>query len=351
MLGERLKRGDKIAIVSLSSGMLGEDFCKHYLKLGSKRLHDLGLEIEFMPNALKGMEYLKENPKARFDDLRRAFEDKKIKAIICAIGGDDTFKLAEYMLTEEFKNIVLSNPKIFMGFSDTTINHLIFYKLGLKTFYGPSYINDFSEMDEKMLPYTEKYIKNYFFEEDLLPIISSDIWYEERTDFSTSQISVPRISHQEERGFELLKGEEGFSGELLGGCVESLYDLIVGNRYEEERLINEKYHIFPTDWKGKILFLETSEECVHPDRLKEMLLLFKSKNIFKDINGLIIGKPQNETFYEEYKSIYLEVLNDVSVPVLYNVNFGHAYPRCILAYGAKVLYEKGEIKYIDKILK
>ncbi len=351
MLAERLKKGDKVAIVSLSRGILGEDFCKHYIDLGRKRLHDLGLEVEFMPNALKGMEFLKEHPKARFDDLKRAFEDKKIKAIICAIGGDDTFKLAEYMLTEEFKNIVLSNPKIFMGFSDTTINHLIFYKIGLKTFYGPSYINDFSEMDEKMLPYTQKYIKNYFFEENLLPIISSDTWYEERTDFSPAQLLVPRIAHKEERGYELLKGKEGFSGELLGGCVESLYDLIVGDRYEEERLVNEKYQIFPSDWKEKIMFLETSEECVHPDKLREMLSLFKSKNIFNEINGLIIGKPQNETFYEEYKSIYLEVLNDVSVPILYNVNFGHAYPRCILTYGAKIVYEKGVIKYIDKILK
>lgn len=40
-----------------------------------------------MPNALRGIEYLKNHPEARAQDLKDAFYDKSIKAIICAIGG------------------------------------------------------------------------------------------------------------------------------------------------------------------------------------------------------------------------------------------------------------------------
>ncbi|MGN9020243.1 GNAT family N-acetyltransferase [Lachnospiraceae bacterium HCP1S3_C3] len=34
----KLRKGDKVAIVSLSSGMLGEEFCSHNIEIGAKRL-------------------------------------------------------------------------------------------------------------------------------------------------------------------------------------------------------------------------------------------------------------------------------------------------------------------------
>ena len=75
---EKLRKGDKVAIVSLSSGMLGEAFCSHNIEIGVKRLREYGLETSFMPNSLKGIEYLKANPKARAKDLKDAFMDDSI---------------------------------------------------------------------------------------------------------------------------------------------------------------------------------------------------------------------------------------------------------------------------------
>ena len=49
-----------------------------------------------------------------------------------------------------------------------------------------------------------------------------------------------------------------------------------------------------------------------------------------------MGKPQNEAYYEAYKAVYRDILRDPALPVLYNVNFGHAYPRTVLPYGARV---------------
>ena len=83
---KKLQKGDKVAIVSLSSGMLGEDFCSHNIEIGVKRLKEYGLEPVFMPNALKGIDYLKANPDARASDLKQAFLDDSIKGIFCAIG-------------------------------------------------------------------------------------------------------------------------------------------------------------------------------------------------------------------------------------------------------------------------
>ena len=108
----KLRKGDKIAIVSLSSGMLGEEFCSHDIEIGVKRLKEYGLEPVFMPNALKGIEYLKEHPKARAKDLKDAFFDDSIAGIICAIGGDDTYRTLQYLMEDEdFIKAVQKNPK------------------------------------------------------------------------------------------------------------------------------------------------------------------------------------------------------------------------------------------------
>ncbi|MGE5677620.1 MAG: LD-carboxypeptidase, partial [Pseudomonadota bacterium] len=120
-----LVKGDRVAIVSLSSGMLGEEFNRHEVARGLKRLEEFGLEAVFMPNSLKGIEYLKKHPEARAQDLKEAFMDDSIKGIICAIGGDDTYRLLPYLMEdEEFKRKVAEKPKLFTGYSDTTINHL-----------------------------------------------------------------------------------------------------------------------------------------------------------------------------------------------------------------------------------
>lgn len=95
---QRLKKGDKVAIVSLSKGMLGDEKFIHKYELGKKRLEEkFGLEVVAMPNALKGSEYIYSHPEKRAEDLMQAFEDENIKAIICAIGGDDTIRLLPYV--------------------------------------------------------------------------------------------------------------------------------------------------------------------------------------------------------------------------------------------------------------
>ena len=60
----------------------------------------------------------------------------------------------------------------------------------------------------------------------------------------------------------MLQWESKFLGHLVGGCIESFYDLVRGERYPKE------------------------------------------KGMFDYINGILVGKPQDEVYYEEYKKIY-----------------------------------------------
>ncbi|RAL56996.1 carboxypeptidase [SR1 bacterium human oral taxon HOT-345] len=339
-----LKQGDKVAIVSLSRGLLGEQFCAHQLELGKKRIEEMGLEVVFMPNALNGIADLEEHPEKRASDLKLAFKDTTISGIICAIGGIDGFKIFPYLMEDsDFKELVRTSPKVFMGFSDTTNHHLMFYRLGMQSFYGPAFLTDFAEMDHQMLPYTQHHLQMLFGKE-ALEIRSSDVWYEEREKFSPDQLGTPRNTHQEIHGFELLQGTQNFSGRLLGGCIESLYEMLVGGGFPDQKLIYDKYQIFPTleERKGKILFIETSEERSTPAFYAQMLRIFKERGIFDQINGIFVGKPQNEIYYQEYKQVLCEIVDNPDLPILYNVNFGHAYPRCILPYNALVAYDHNE---------
>lgn len=181
---QKLNKGDKIAIVSLSRGLLGMPFCKHELDIAIKRLKEFGLQPVIMPNALKDMEYIEKHPEARASDLKQAFMDESIKAIITAIGGDDTYKTIPYLMEDnEFIEAVKNNPKIFTGFSDTTNNHLMLNKLGLSTFYGPCLLVDIAELDYEMLAYTKDYFEKYFMDESSFEIKSSPVWYSDRKSY------------------------------------------------------------------------------------------------------------------------------------------------------------------------
>ena len=155
----RLKKGDKVAIVSLSWGGLGDKQFIHKHYIAKERLEkDFGLEVVCMHYALKGSELVARHPELRAKDLMDAFADTSISAIICAIGGDDTIRTLPYIDLD----IIRKNPKIFMGYSDSTINHFMMYKAGLVSFYGPSIMCEFGEY-VKMFDYTKKAVMDILF--------------------------------------------------------------------------------------------------------------------------------------------------------------------------------------------
>lgn len=334
-----------VGIVSLSSGTIGEDFVKHELDLGVRRLKEYGLTVEFMDNALKGIDYLKEHPDKRAEDLLQAFSDAEIDMILCAIGGDDTYRLLPYLFeNEELQKVV--KKKIFLGFSDSTMNHFMLYKTGLNTFYGQSFLSDICELGKEMLPYTKKYFEELITTGRIKEITPSDVWYEGRTNYDKDQLGV-ELTAKPNNGYELLQGIPVFHGKILGGCVDTIFDIFDGERYANSPELCSRYELFPSkkDWEGKILLLETSEEKMLPDKLKKVLLKLKETGIFEVVHGVLVGKPMDEAYYEEYKEILIETIDNPTLPIVYKVNIGHALPRCIIPFGveATVDVEKQKI--------
>ena len=324
-----------VAIVSLSSGIIGEDFIRHEVEIGVKRLEKFGMNVRFMPHAMKGIEYVKNHPKDRAADLLYALKDPEVEMILCAIGGDDTYRLLPYLFGHGELEGAVSN-KIFLGFSDTTVNHFMFHKVGMKTFYGQSFLSDLCELDKEMLPYTRGYFEELIRFGTIREVRPSSVWYEERTDFGVDQIGVPLTSHPDS-GFVLLQGSPLFSGKILGGCIDTLYDFFNGDRYADMPLLCQKYGLFPKkeDWAQKILLLESSEEKMPPSKYEKAVAALKETGIFEVLSGVLVGKPMDETYAREYRQILTDVIDSPDLPIVWNVNIGHAQPRCILPFGVK----------------
>lgn len=320
---KRLKKGDKVAMVSLSWGGIGDKDLIHKYHIAKERLeNDFGLEVVPMPHSLKGTEFVYENPKLRAKDLMDAFEDKSIDGIFCAIGGDDSIRTLPYVDFDIIKN----NPKIFMGYSDTTVGHLMMYKAGLTSFYGPSVMCEFGEY-VSMFEYTSASVKDILFNDTAgYEIKPSPYWSDDFVDWKEENINIGKTLKEDTKGYEVLQGEGKVQGHLLGGCLD-VFMMCIGTS------------IWPSvdKWEGAILFLETSEEKPSPDFFKYTLRNLAAQGILRVIKGIIVGKPQQEVYYEEYKEVIEKVLvkeeNLKDLPVFYNVNFGHAFPIGIIPYG------------------
>lgn len=318
----KLKKGDTVALVSLSSGMGGEKEFYHRYLLGKERLEkEFGLNVVVMPNALKGCEYLYNHPEARANDLMNAFKNKNIKAIFTMIGGDDSIRIIPYINNEVIKN----NPKIFIGYSDTTVTNMLLYKNGLISYYGPSLLSEIAE-NGSMHEYTKKHLENALFKNDSIVIKSSEEWTNDRIDWTDeTKNSEFRKMKKEVHGYEVLQGSGIFQGKLLGGCLDVM-NMIIGTSIWPD--VNE--------WENKILFIETSEEKPSPDNVVYFLRHLVALGIMNKINGIIVGKPKDEVYYDEYKKAFLKVIKEeenLNLPILYNVNFGHSAPMCTLPYG------------------
>ena len=327
--------------------MLGEDFVLHEVKIGIERLKEYGIEVEFLPNSKKGIEFIKNSPEARAKDLIKAFKDDSIDMILCAIGGDDTYRLLPYLFeNNELEKV--AKQKIFLGFSDTTMNHFMLNKVGIKTFYGQAFLPDICELSNEILPYSKHFFEELINNGRIKEIYPSDVWYNEREDFSEKSIGISMEEHQN-RGFELLRGNAKFEGQILGGCLETIFDIFDNSRYEDTVYLCQKYNLFPSlnEWENKILLLETSEERPKPELFRKMILKLQEYGIFDVISGLIIGKPQNEEYYNEYKQIILDEIKNKNLSIVYNINIGHSTPRCIIPFGvdAKVDVEKQIIEF------
>lgn len=317
-----LSAGDKVATVSLSWGGAGDEEIRWRYEQGKNRLEEIfGLQVVEMPHALKGSDFVYHHPEKRAEDLMNAFRDPSIKGIIANIGGNDSIRMLPFIDFE----LIRQNPKVFIGYSDSTVTHLICLKAGIASVYGPTLLVDFAENVE-MHPYTVEHLKRTLFtRKPIGEILPAPEWTSEFLPWVVANKNTAR-NHQANQGYELLQGKGIMAGRLIGGCFE-VFDVLRGTE------------LFPplSAFDQAILFMETSEDKPDPMMIECSLRTYGIMGILNRLNGIIWGKPMDEANFEEYKAAIKKVLAEFGLqelPVLYNLNFGHTEPKICLPYGA-----------------
>lgn len=286
MKPNKLKKGDTIAVIAPSNHVKEED--KIYLKKTEEMFKRQGINVIYGQNIYSNTLGYGATPMEKAEDLNWAFENKEVKAIFCAKGGENSNTILEYIDYEKIKQ----NPKIFCGFSDsTTLINMIYEKTELATFHGSTF-KAISDWDHPCV-----------FENIVNKLINLN------TSLTLKNEKIKTIKQGNGEGI------------LIGGNLSCIRAMVCG-----------KYNI---NFQDKILFIEDLAEESNPKFISNYLYYMKQNDVFSKIKGLWIG------YYEHESKISLEkIVQDVlqeqyNFPIIKSNSFGHIEKKQIIPIGVK----------------
>jgi muramoyltetrapeptide carboxypeptidase len=220
-------------------------------------------------------------PEARAADIMAMFEDPSIDAIICArggYGGNRVLPLLDY-------DVIRDNPKIFVGYSDTTgMLASIAQRSGLVTFHGPM----LTTWGRQTVDYNLATLRR---------VLSGDAGVRiESTSACPARVLRPGKAR----------------GKLWGGNLTLI----------DERLGTPDQ----LDLDGTILFIEDIDEKLYA--FDRMLLHLRASGSLERITGLVVGEmlemgDSDVPFGKDVDEIVLDICGDLDIPIIGNFPCGH----------------------------
>ena len=305
IIPEKLKKGDTIGVVAPSSPIINENIDE--LNNAKQIAENLGFKVKFSKNIFSNTNGYSATAKEKAEDINSMFEDKEVKMIWCAKGGENSNSTFEYLDFEKIKE----NPKIICGFSDiTSITNIITEKTGLVTFSG----TNFKTIATDETDYSLEQALNRFVEGSL-EIGTEDIPYD-----------IIKLGTAK--------------GKLIGGNLSLTRWLVCG-----------KYNI---DFTDKILFLEELGFESEPALVSNFLYYMKQNDVFKKVKGIWLGNYTHESGISIEKILLDTIGNEFDGPIIKSENFGHIENKTVIPIGinAKInTNEKIKIKLLEKCVK
>ena len=251
-------------------------------------IESLGFKVKYSKNLFSNTNGYSATAKEKAEDINQMFEDKEVKMIWCAKGGQNSNSTFEYINYE----IIKQNPKIICGYSDiTSLTNIIAEKAGLITYSGTNF-----------------------------KTVATD-----ETDYSLKQILKRLVDESSEFGTledEYITIKSGQAeGELIGGNLTLTRGLVAG-----------KYSI---DFTDKILVLEELGFETEPALVNNHLYYMKKNGVFDKIKGLWIGNYTHESGIALEKIILDVIGEEYEFPIIKSENFGHIENKTVIPIGAK----------------
>ncbi|MEQ1759272.1 MAG: S66 peptidase family protein [Vicinamibacterales bacterium] len=323
--------------MSLSWG--GPGAIPHRYRIGKAQfVREFGVEVVETAHALRDPEWLARNPAARAADVMEAFADPSIDGIISTIGGSESMRLLPHLRQE----VITENPKVFLGYSDTTVSHLVCFRAGLVSFYGPAFMAGFAE-NGGMFPYMVESVRRTCFSAAPIGVIAPcrDGWTVEHLEWTNPANQDRRRSLSPSTGWRFLQGTGIAQGPLIGGCLEVLDWLRGTPGWPDASAFDQA-----------ILFLETSESAAPPAAVAHTLRSYAAMGILKRLSGILFGRPGGSVpvdQFPKYDEAILQVVAEeeglTDLPIVTRMDFGHTDPMFVLPYGVMAQIDSGRQEF------
>ena len=281
-----------------------------HLRLAEKKLNSLGLQVLYGTYAFQGRKLGIENIKERVRDIHQMFSSRKIRGVMAVIGGYSSNELLPHL---DYR-LIRNHPKAFIGFSDiTALQNAMLVKAGLVTFSGPCFAN-FAQT-QPPFDFEERWFKRGVMGEGTVSLVPSRMWADDEW------WRHPRRSRAlvKNAGWVIVRSGHN-RGVIVGGNL-STFVLLFGTPYAPS-LAN------------KILFIEEDSE-MNAKMIERMLVQLSQQNDFHRIRGLVVGRFGRKSGLspESVKRLLRACTNNLNVPVIAHVDFGHTNPMITFPIG------------------
>lgn len=301
-----LEKGDEIRVIAPSQSWGKRRYQRGYER-AKERLESLGYKITYGQSVKNVLHFGTATREDRAEDLNEAYENKNIKLVMALSGGwsaNEVLPLIDWQ-------IVRANPKPLIGFSDITVLlNAIYAKTGVSGFLGPNF-STFGRMPEW------QYTLNNFesaMQGSSQRLTKSRSWGERGS---------KRYRTKSWQCLEVGKA----NAKLLGGNLGTLY-LLQGTEYQPKFDESFIFLLEDDDEAGGYTAREVSR------RFESLLQL---PNFRDNLQGLIMGRFQKGSNISEKDITSIIVSKNLgSIPIAYNVDFGHTLPMLTLPIGLEI---------------
>jgi muramoyltetrapeptide carboxypeptidase len=275
-----LQPGDLVAAIATSGAVKSTDA----LEQGIAVWRDRGYRVEMGKNYQSWCGYLAGSDRQRRADLAAAWHNPECKAIIAVRGGYGGARLLEDWTWD------VTNPKWVIGFSDVTSLLWSLAREEVSSLHGA-----------------------------VLTTLSAE-----------PEWAIARMFNYLETGaLEALQGKPGVAGQASG-------ILLPGNLTVATHLLNTAMQ---PNLTGAILALEDVTE--YPYRIDRMLTQWRMMGILNQLKGIALGRfsrcePYPGTSSWTLSEVLGDRLEDLGIPLIYDLPFGHDGVNAALPVGQPV---------------
>jgi muramoyltetrapeptide carboxypeptidase len=260
-----LRPGSRIGIVAPSGAVPRDKF-----EQGMAVLESMGFSPVIDDDVFRRHRYLAGTDHQRAAAIHRCFDDDRIDAVLCARGGYGALRVLPFLNL----GVIRRNPKPFIGFSDISALHWVFYKgCGLATYHGPVATS--------------------------LPDAESATW-----DAMASALCSQQAIHL--KGVHAVRSGR-VSGPVVGGNLSTLTHLL-GTPYAPR-------------FSGCILLLEDTNEPVY--KIDRMLSQMRLSGCSDGLSGLVLGSFTECGSAPSVLEVVTDVFDGWRMPIVAGVDVGH----------------------------